>query len=283
MTDAGISILTVCDTTPRLDAALRWSVRALVAIVWISAGAFALSIIAYYLGAITSGTMTDWNDSLPRLYVSGSDTANIGIGVHFAMGAILLLLGPIQLMASVRSRWPTFHRWTGRVYIGAAMLTGVGGIGYILIRGTAGGTPMSVGFLLYGMLLTIAAAQTFRFAMRRDLVRHRAWAIRLFALAIGSWLYRIDYTLWGLTLGKLGRTKTFDGWLDVIMAFWFYIPNLLVAEIFIRGRTPIAARSAKLVALGTIGIADLLLLTASGLVVTFAWIPSVLWRLGVIE
>src|SRR5262249_49288279 len=73
-----------------------------------------------------------------------------------------------------------------------------------------------------------------RKAIMRDLVAHRAWAIRLFALAIGSWLYRMDYGFWVTLTGGAGHTKSFDGTFDIVMSFLFYIPNLVVAELFIR-------------------------------------------------
>src|SRR3546814_8764996 len=58
----------------------------------------------------------------------------------------------------------------------------------------------------------------------------------LFALTVGSWLYRMEYVLWYLVMGDLG-TDHFRGWFDAIMTFFFYIPNLAVAEFFIRAGT----------------------------------------------
>lgn len=217
-------------------AALRWSSRALVATVWISSGIFGIYVLALFLGAIAAGTPEDWNTSLPRLYVERSLAANLGIGVHFALGAVLLLLGPIQLMTSVRTRWPRFHRWTGWLYASAAFVTGVGGLAFIFLRGTIGGPAMSLGFGLYGALIVATSVQTVRHAMARRLQTHRAWAIRLFALVVGSWLYRMDYGFWFLFAGRLGHTASFDGWFDKFMIFWFYLPNLAVAELFIRAR-----------------------------------------------
>lgn len=60
--------------------------------------------------------------------------------------------------------------------------------------------------------------------------------MRLFSLAIGSWLYRMEYGLWFLTVGELGHTATFDGSFDIAMAFLFYLPNLVVVEAFLRAR-----------------------------------------------
>lgn len=266
-----------------IDTLLRWSVRSLVAIVWLSSAIFAVYIIAYYIGAIYAGTLTDWNESLPRLYVADSLAANLGIGIHFGLGAVLLLLGPIQLLAIVRHRWPTFHRWTGRIYATAALVTGAGGLVYILMRGTVGGTPMSIGFGLYGTLMIVAAIQTVRYAMAGRTEIHRAWAIRLFALAIGSWLYRMEYGTWSVLMGKLGRTQDFTGWFDVIMAFAFYVPNLIVAEFFIRGRQANAPAAAKGAAIAVLTVTFAFLLLATSLVTLKGWGPTILWRMGLIE
>lgn len=193
------------------DQALRWSGRSLVGVVWLSSGIFAAYILALYIGAAAAGTYQDWNDGFPGLYAEKSRAANIGIGLHFALGATLLLLGPVQLLAGVRERRPRLHRWTGRLYVTAAFVTGLGGLTYIAARGTVGGPVMSIGFALYGGLMAFAAEETVRHAMARRLRQHRAWAIRLFALAIGSWLYRMDYGFWRLLTGGAGHTKTFDG------------------------------------------------------------------------
>ncbi len=132
------------------------------------------------------------------------------------------------------------HRWIGWTYVTCALLAGAGGLGFILSKGTVGGVPMTTGFSLYGVLMLVAAVQTARYARGRrrpgGLERHRAWAIRLFALAIGSWLYRIEYGFWFLVAGGAGHTPEFGGWFDAIMDFFFYLPNLAVAELFLRAR-----------------------------------------------
>jgi len=57
---------------------------------------------------------------------------------------------------------------------------------------------------------------------------------KIYALAIGSWLYRMDYGFWIMLTNGLGHTHQFSGPFDKVMPFFFYIPNLLVAEVFIR-------------------------------------------------
>jgi Predicted membrane protein (DUF2306) len=215
-------------------ATLRWATRALVSIVWISAAIFGLYIIAFYAGVAFDGAIDQWNAALPRLYEPDTPFATIGIGAHFAAGAIVLVLGPIQLIGAVRARAPWLHRWTGRVYVVAALASGLGGLAFIAVKGTIGGAWMNVGFSLYGALVVVAAVATIWRARQRRFAEHRAWAIRLFALAIGSWLYRMDYGFWRMIANGAGHTATFDGPFDVVMAFFFFLPNLIVAEIFIR-------------------------------------------------
>lgn len=261
--------------------ALRWSGILLVATVWISAGLFGLYILAFYAAALYEGTMERWNDLLPGLYEEGSRGATSGIGLHFAAGGIILILGSIQLIKSVRVRFPALHRWIGRLYVLASLLAAVGGLIFIAIKGTIGGWVMDIGFSLYGILMFIAAIETYRHATARRLEKHRAWALRLFALAIGSWLYRMDYGFWFILADKLGHTSQFDGPFDRVMAFFFYIPNLLVAEAFIRARYQRASTGFRWVASCILLFATGFLLTGTYYFTSYYWGPAIwTWLTG---
>jgi hypothetical protein len=259
--------------------ALKASGAALATTVWISAAIFGAYIVAAYGGALQDGALERWNSVLPKLYEPGSPLAAMGIGAHFAAGAVLLLLGPIQLIGAVRRNIPGFHRAVGRIYVLSAFVAGAGGLAHIFVKGAIGGPTMDVGFALYGALMILCAVQTLRFGMARRFDVHRAWAIRLFALAIGSWLYRVYYGLWDAFTGNIGHTKTFDGWFDVVNIFLFYVPNLLVAELFIRARLDRAKPALR-------AGASLVLFAAAGLVAygtwfftLDAWGPPILARL----
>ena len=111
--------------------------------------------------------------------------------------------------------------------------------------------------------------------MARAIERHRAWAIRLFALAIASWLYRMEYGLYLGLMGGTGHTDDFRGWFDYIMAFAFYVPNLIVAELFIRHPVTTWPGPAR-------GALAVVCLTVAGLVgiatwffVDHVWLPKI--------
>ena len=258
------------------ETALKWTGVILVTTVWISAGLFGLYILAFYASALYEGEVSRWNNMLPNLYAKNATAATSGIGLHFAMGGIILILGSLQLIDSVRTKFPAFHRWVGRLYVLSCLLAAVGGLIFIVIRGTIGGIVMDIGFSLYGILMFIAAVQTYRFAVSRSLILHRAWALRLYALAIGSWLYRMDYGFWLLLSDGLGHTRHFSGPFDMIMAFFFYVPNLLIAEIFIRSpkfkTNPLLNFSASLILLLSTGF----LLVGTYYFTLYYWGPAII-------
>jgi hypothetical protein len=215
---------------------LRWTSFLLVFTVWVSAGLFGLYILAFYAAALFGGNLEKWNNILPGLYKQGATAATAGIGLHFATGGVILMLGSIQLIDAIRVRYSAFHRWVGRIYVLASVLAAAGGLIFIAVKGTIGGTVMNIGFSLYGLLMLIAGVETYRHAAAGRIEKHRAWALRLYALAIGSWLYRMDYGFWFLLANGAGHVNTFEGPFDKVMSFFFYIPNLLLAEVFIRSR-----------------------------------------------
>jgi hypothetical protein len=225
------------------------------------------------------GNLEKWNQGLPRLYEADTPVATAGIGLHFLAGGIILALGCIQFVDSIRARYPAVHRWIGRVYVTAALLAGVGGLTFIVAKGTIGGTTMNVGFGIYGVLTAAAAIETYRHARARRLKVHREWAMRLFALAIGSWLYRMEYGFWFLLTDRAGHLDDFSGWFDKIMTFFFYVPNLLVVEALIR--TPRAATSAvRWTATLAFGFATAFLLLGTYFFTRYYWGPAILMRVG---
>lgn len=258
---------------------LRWAGLALMAMVWISSAIFGLYILAFYGGAFRAGDMGRWNQVLPGLYEPGRPLAAAAIGAHFVAGGIILALGFVQLISAIRDRAPALHRWIGRLYVSASLVAGLGGLAFIASEGTVGGAPMNIGFSMYGILMVAAAIQTWRNASRRRFDAHRAWAIRLFALAIGSWLYRMYYGIWFAVAGTTWHTRDFRGPFDVVMVFFFFIPNLIVADLFIRARRSNAHPALKLAAAAIMAGATGLLLISTYYMTRLHWGPAILAEL----
>jgi hypothetical protein len=160
--------------------------------------------------------------------------ASIGIGMHYFMGAVLVLAWPILFSAKLRTRRPLVHRrWTGRVYVTAGLLAGVGGLSFIFAHQT--GTWDHTAFAIWGGVMMLSSVMAFMHARARRFDLHRAWAIRLFAMVLGSWIFDLEFRAWEDLAGGAGIGRDGSrGWFDYTVAYFFFVPNLLVAEFFVR-------------------------------------------------
>lgn len=125
-----MTILPTLQKQDNSEILVRWASNALVATVWISSILFGLYILAFYAAALPDDDMARWNTVLPGLYDAERPAATVGIGLHFAAGGIILILGSIQLIEGIRNRYPLFHHWVGRIYVVASLLTAAGGLIY---------------------------------------------------------------------------------------------------------------------------------------------------------
>ncbi|MFB8240087.1 DUF2306 domain-containing protein [Kitasatospora purpeofusca] len=141
--------------------------------------------------------------------------------LHVGGGVLAVLLGPWQFLPRLRARRPGLHRFTGRLYLLAVLAAGTGGL-LMAPRGLVG--PVApIGFTGLAVLLLLSSALAWRAGRRRDLLRHRAWAIRSFALIMAAatlriWLPVMD--LAGVPFEQAYATAAWTCWLI----------NLVVAE-----------------------------------------------------
>lgn len=206
----------------------------------IGIGFLMLMVLPFALYAARSGVSGLFTPGIEdsRFFVAGRMIGNHAIFGHMLLGGVLTLLIPLQLWGALRHRFPALHRWSGRLLITFAVITGLGGLLYIALRGTIGGFWMDAGFTLYGVLLVLSATQAIRFARAGRYGAHRRWALRLFVLAMGSWLYRVHYGIWYALTGGVASTPTFEGTFDLVQNVAFYLPYLLLLEVWLRKSAP---------------------------------------------
>lgn len=145
---------------------------------------------------------------------------------HFGIGALVLAIGPFQFVPRIRSRWPVFHRWLGRVYVAGCILSGVAG--FVLASNTNAGAVARVGFSLLAIVWLTTTIMAFVQARDRNFREHRRWMIRSYALTLAAVTLRIYLPL---TIGGFGME-----FLDVYPAISFacWVPNAIVAEWLLR-------------------------------------------------
>lgn len=170
---------------------------------------------------------------------------------HMSLGAVCLLLGPFQFLQIIRWKWPSIHRWTGRVYVISALLCSLLGEVFIFLKGfiLVGGVNMGIAFFVAGFAFGLTAFLTAFYARRGQWVRHRNWAIRAYSQILAPMLYRYFYTLMGGLhiypdhddLGDLEDRcddndicEPFTFTLDAIHAWTYFIAPLIFAELIVQ-------------------------------------------------
>ena len=150
-----------------------------------------------------------------------------GLRVHIAASGIAMILGAFQFLKVLRQKAPKVHRWTGRFYVAACVVGGMAG-GTIALYSTAG--PIAGwGFFMLAILWTPFTLLAWTSAMRRDFVAHERWMIRSFALTFAAVTLRLYLPVVGiLDLDFLPAYR--------IIAWAAWVPNLIVAELWIASR-----------------------------------------------
>jgi uncharacterized membrane protein len=150
-----------------------------------------------------------------------------GIKAHVFASALALLLGPFQFSSRLRSRRPGLHRWTGRVYLGVAVLVG-GLAGLYIAQYAFGGLPGKLGFACLAVAWLYTGVRAYAAIRRGDVVTHRRWMIRNFALAFAAVTLRLY-----LPAAFVLRIPFELAYPVIAWACW--LPNLAVAEWLVRG------------------------------------------------
>lgn len=104
---------------------------------------------------------------------------------HVFAASVALLLGPLQLWARLRSRWPRQHRWLGRVYLGVGVAIG-GSSGAVMAWQAYGGAWSRAGFLSLAMAWLASGAVAWHRIRQGDVQAHRRWMVRNVGLSLAA-------------------------------------------------------------------------------------------------
>lgn len=190
-----------------------WTIWSLIAVLSVGVGGYAMVHAATGLQymELTNPMFAPW-----------------GLGTHVAASGFAMALGPFQFLKPLRRAQPGLHRWLGRVYVTACLIGGVSG-GTIALASTSG-LVAGTGFLALAVLWVPFTLLALRAAMKRDFSSHERWMIRSFALTFAAVTLRLYLPIGSMTLG-------FDESYPII-AWACWVPNIIIAELWIRSRQP---------------------------------------------
>lgn len=206
-------------------------------------------------------------------WVPGDTLGNAQLLMHVFLGALVTLAGMLQLIPSLRRRWPALHRWNGRVFLSAAVIATLGGFYLTFVRGSQLGGGSTASITVNGVLILVFTALAWRSAMGRNLATHRRHALRAYLLVNGVWFLRLGMMLAGLGLAPLGIRMSYDSAVFVAVSVASWMLPLAVLQLYLTAeRSPRAGLHYG--AAGVLMLATLATAAGSLAAVMFMWWPQ---------
>ena len=197
---------------------------------WLVAALLLLSAIPLASGAFRLTQLAGGADITPanaRFFASP-----LPVVVHIVSASVYALLGAFQFANGFRRRWPTWHRVAGRLLVVCGLLVGLSGLWMTLFYPwPAGDGALLYAFrLLFGSAMVVSIVLGFAAIRRGDVIEHRAWMARGYALGLGAGTQVLTLAVGELLAGppsELSRAL-------LMGAAW--VINLAIAEWAIRKR-----------------------------------------------
>lgn len=236
--------------------------------------AFVAFIMLYFGGPLIDGDLSALNRK-PHItgYVPGDLAGNTQFVGHALLGGLVTFAGVWQLVPAVRRRWPAFHRWNGRLFLGIALLVTLSGFYLTWVRGSQLGPASNLSITSNGLLILCFAVLAWRSARRRDVTAHRRHALRAYLLVNGVWFLRIGIMLAGLVLAPLGVKIDYEGATFIGVSFASWVLPFAVLELYFRAEGSRHAGIQYAMG-GGLGILALATLAGSLAAIAFMWWPA---------
>ena len=248
------------------------ALKALTITVWISGICFAVFATGHYVRHAWMDEWELWDLSDLHLYRPAQPFANMLMVTHLIGGSLLMLLGPIQLIPSIRRWYLSFHRWTGRIYVTTALVTALAVSTFVVLyRTSRNDVYEDVGNVVLGISMMICATQSYRHVRNGRIEQHKWWSYRLYALVLAALLYRLYVVVYFALI--LFTPWTGSRFIFESLFFLFFLPNLMLVQLY--RQVPHTTRLSKVLYSASLYIAATIFIGfTTGLLIFYNWWPS---------
>jgi hypothetical protein len=152
----------------------------------------------------------------------------VPVVLHIVGASVFCVLGAFQFVPGLRRHG--WHRMAGRLTVPCGLIAALAGLWMTLFypRPPGDGDLLAAFRLVFGSLMAVAIVLAFMAIRRRDVVTHRAWMTRAYAVGVGAGTQAVVTALWSVFAGAPeGVTRT------LLLGVGWAI-NLVVAERIIR-------------------------------------------------
>lgn len=106
--------------------------------------------------------------------------------LHSLAGVLFGVLGPLQFVRALRLRFGTLHRLAGRVFVLAGMGVALSGLALLLQVESIATGLLDAARGVFGVALLAVLVLGVAAARAHDMLRHRTWMIRAYAIGMGT-------------------------------------------------------------------------------------------------
>ena len=208
----------------------------------VTAGLLFLSVIPLIFGVIRLNELASGAQITPenaRFFASP-----LPVVLHVVGAIVYALLGAFQFVSRLWRRGTGWHRWVGRLIVPCGLVVGLSGLWMTLFYpGTnstagAGALLLYVFRLLFGLGMVVSIVVGFVAIRRGDMIRHRAWMTRGYAIGLGAGTQVLTGMFGALIAGQEPSELG-----NALLKGAAWIINLGIAEWAIRRRASSRARS----------------------------------------
>jgi uncharacterized membrane protein len=150
--------------------------------------------------------------------------------IHIVPAFIFIVLGPFQFNRDIRSRFPLWHRRSGRVFLICGVIVGVTALLMSFAMPAIGGVNQAAATTFFGVFFCLALYKAYRYILKREIELHREWMIRAYSVGLAVATIQVIVGIFFATSRLSGLTPyEFFG-----IAFWIgFTLHLIAAEVWI--------------------------------------------------
>lgn len=193
-------------------------------IAWVFSAVLAIGIGLYpfmYLvvDMTTNGLLSSKSEALlsSLIYI-------IAFYSHIFLGGLALLIGWIQFSKKWRTKRIEQHRFIGKVYLLAVLISSLAGL--FISYHASGGIGTKLGFALLAIAWLFTSTKAYTSIKNKKVILHQKWMIRSYALTFAAVTLRL-YSPILQQFFEFGEAYAIVSWLC-------WVPNLLFAEVLIK-------------------------------------------------
>jgi len=194
----------------------RWALVLFLALVTSVSAVYRIVLVGTNTQSVTLPSM---EASRPGATVTADTRYNESPGwtyLHLFPGLTFMILGPLQFSSRIRAKRLNVHRWSGRIFLFVSITAAVVGMIMAAQPSTYIGANAAAAAWFFGGLSVFCAVKAFYHVRRKEILLHREWMIRTFAIGLGVSTVRLVavplFALTDLPLQEVMGISFWTGW-----------------------------------------------------------------------